>query len=131
MGSGVGIPVFAQKQRFKALSYVRRSFYGENKTGDFTMALGQIDFRWRPAQVNIDPNVRKEMPNAMSTIASSIAGARQSARNEEDRQRRIAEEERQKAAYGKIGDALQGNIDVAALRAERASLVAKLQELGG
>ena len=62
------------------------------------MALN-IDFRWRPAQATIDPNVRKEMPNALSTVAKSITAAKQSARTEEDRQRRIAEEERQKAAY--------------------------------
>ena len=115
------------------------------------MALGQIDFRWRPAQVTIDPDVRKEMPNALSTVANSIATARQSqykkeqdrlarerqsmldARNEEDRQRHIAEEDRQKAAWATMGDAILGTagIDVQALQAERAALLAELQELGG
>lgn len=114
------------------------------------MALN-IDFRWRPAQATIDPNVRKEMPNALSTIATSIAGARQSlyqkeqdrlarerqatldARNEEDRQRRIAEEERKKTAWGTLGDVILGssNVDVQALQAKRAELLAELQGLGG
>lgn len=114
------------------------------------MALN-VDFRWRPASIAIDPNVRKELPDALSTIATSIAGARQSqyqkeqdrlarerqatldARNEEDRQRRIAEEDRQKAAWGTLGDAILGTagVDVQALQAERAALLAELQELGG
>jgi len=115
------------------------------------MALGQIDFRWRPSQVAIDPNVHKEMPNALSTIAASIVGARQSlyqkeqdrlarerqatldARNEEDRQRRIAEEDRQKAAWGTLGDAILGTagVNVQDLQDEKARLLAELQELGG
>ena len=115
------------------------------------MALGQIDFRWRPSQVTIDPNVHKEMPTALGTIANSIAGARQSqyqkeqdrlarerqatldARNEEDRQRRIAEEDRQKAAWATLGDAILGTagVDVQALQDEKARLLAELQELGG
>ena len=97
------------------------------------MALGQIDFRWRPASIAIDPNVHKEMPNALSTVANSIATARQSARNEEDRQRRIAEEDRQKAAWGTLGDAILGTagVDVQALQDEKARLLAELQELGG
>lgn len=96
------------------------------------MALN-VDFRWRPAQVTIDPNVHKEMPNALSTVANSIATARQSARNEEDRQRRIAEEERKKKAWGTLGDAILGssNVDVQALQDEKARLLAELQELGG
>ena len=114
------------------------------------MALN-IDFRWRPSQVAIDPNVRKEMPTALGTVADSITSARQAqykkeqdrltrerqsmldARNEEDRQRRIAEEERKKKAWGTLGDAILGssNIDVQALQDEKAKLLAELQELGG
>lgn len=114
------------------------------------MALN-VDFRWRPAQVTIDPNVNKEMPNALSTVANSIATARQSqykkeqdrlarerqsmldARNEEDRQRRIAEEERKKEVWGKLGDAILGSsdIDVQALQGEKTRLLTELQELGG
>lgn len=115
------------------------------------MALN-FDFRWRPAQVTIDPSVRKEMPDALSTVANSIATARQSqykkeqdrlarerqsmldARNEEDRQRRIAEEDRQKAAYADVeaiiknreSNLLQLRADRDRVRAEIAQLEAEL-----
>ena len=115
------------------------------------MALN-VDFRWRPAQVTIDPDVRKEMPNALSTVANSIATARQSqykkeqdrlarerqsmldARNEEDRQRHIAEEDRQKAAYADVeaiiknreSNLLQLRADRDRVRAEIAQLEAEL-----
>lgn len=114
------------------------------------MALN-VDFRWRPSQVAIDPNVRKEMPTALGAVADSITSAKQAQyrkeqdrlarerqsmldkRNEEDRQRRIAEEERKKKVWGTLGDAILGTagVDVQALQNEKARLLAELQELGG
>ena len=93
------------------------------------MALN-IDFRWRPAQATIDPNVRKEMPNALSTVAKSITAAKQSARTEEDRQRRIAEEERQKAAYGDAATLIKNRESrLSELRTEREAVRTKIAQL--
>ena len=113
-----------------------------------------IPFRWSAPQVVVPEGSRfttSGAAQAFNDIAGAIAGARESvyrkeqdklarerqktldAIAEDDRQRRIAESDRQKAAYGKIGDAILGasGADVESLRAERARLVAELESLGG
>lgn len=118
------------------------------------MAIGQINFRWAAPRVAVPEGSRFKTSGAQQAfddVASSIASAKQSqykkeqdrlarerqsmldARNEEDRQRRIAEEDRKKKAWGTLGDAILGTagIDVQKLQDEKNALLAELQELGG
>lgn len=100
------------------------------------MAIGQINFRWAAPKVTVPEGSRFKTSGAQQAfgdVASTITSVKQSARNEEDRQRRIAEEERKKKTWGALGDAILGTsgINVQELQDEKARLLAELQGLGG
>ena len=118
------------------------------------MAISQINFRWATPKVAVPEGSRFRTSGAQQAfddVASTITSVKQSQyqkeqdrlarerqsmldkRNEEDRQRRIAEEDRKKKAWSTLGDAILGtaSVDVQALQAEKAALLKELQELGG
>ena len=69
-----------------------------------------IAFRWRtPNIATPQSTVEKNNVNEnLQSIGSSIFQMKQSRRMEDDRQRRIAEEERQKKLYGETADMIRG-----------------------
>ena len=84
-----------------------------------------IAFRWRTPNIS-EPQSNAEKNNVnenLQSIGSSIFNMKQSRRAEQDRQRRIDEEERQKKLYGETADMIRGKA------AEREALVKERERI--
>ena len=115
------------------------------------MAIGQINFRWATPKVAVPEGSRfrtSGAQQAFNDVASTITSAKQSqyrkeqdrlarerqaaldARNEEDRQRRIAEEDRQKAVYADVESIIKNReSSLLRLRAERDNVRAQIAQI--
>ena len=114
------------------------------------MALN-VNFRWASPKVTVPEGSRfrtSGAQQAFSDVAGAITAAKQSqyrkeqdrlarerqatldARNEEDRQRRIAEEDRQKAAYADVESIIKNRESgLLQLRAERDRVRAEIAQI--
>lgn len=112
------------------------------------MPLG-ITFRWNTPQVQAAKSAwdRNSMTEGLNSVASAISTAKDSryakklqerrdAIEDEDRARRIAEEDRRKQVYGEAADIIRRRqSNLAALRSKRDALASEIEalkkEIGG
>lgn len=100
-----------------------------------------INFRWNaPLVASPEPTAQRNgLERAMQSVGRIGTGLQQRARQREldrmaaeDRERRIAEEERQKTLYGQTAELIRrGASDYASLVARRDAIMAELAQLRG
>lgn len=82
-----------------------------------------IAFRWKAPRIETPREDPNGIAGGLSAIGDSIYRVKQSRRAEDERQRRIAEEDRQKSLFGETADLIRGKAD------DRARLVQRREQI--
>lgn len=82
-----------------------------------------IAFRWKAPRIETPREDPNGIAGGLSAVGDSIYRAKQSRRAEDDRQRRISEEERQKSLFGETADLIRG------MASERERLVQQREQV--